>query len=210
MPRSIELLRRDSLRRSTRLRGKHARSLELKVCQDDLIPATSTEAELLQQLEPASKLLLACAREKDTGGSAGLRMLVGIYDGAEIYARELKPLSSPASVFPLRPEIPERVEILSTALEKIFAGLPGYSAVVIEDRSYLWRRMIGGDVSVELGKHSSLEVAYYQAYVLGTLHEASDFRFAPEEWGGYSEVILKAYAEEFLADIGAGEALRNK
>ncbi len=197
LPEELKTLLQTSRERGNELPKKFLRAWEARSCTDDLKPATDGETQYLKTLSRNGTLVFACTRTKLTGGSAGLRRLIGFYLSPEVRVIEYKPLVTPAPLYGQMISYSERNSQYSLALKYFLRDLPEYFAVKIGNHLHQRRPLIAGNVAVELKDGKKREIAYYQAFVLGQLHKGNASFLKELDWKNYSDALIGVFEHEF-------------
>ncbi len=212
-PHFIKNLEGESQKKKNDLSKKYRKLIESKSCSGDFLPVSDEEKKLLTDYllkQEKQELKLACARIKETGGSAGLKRFVLFYDlkvGKETTQRaiELKPLGIPAPLAPKVMTLPERQALYNKSVD-LFLGREfrkTFFSLTFDGQAYFRRPLWAGNVGVSLDEMSSDDIrdtSIYQAQVLGQYHAQSgkNFNFSPADW----ESIATKIEEKWRSEMG--------
>ena len=197
IPSDLIEMKAASERNGNDLSSKFQKSWDSRSCLPDLVPATENEIRFLKSQNGNGTLVFACSRTKTTGGSAGLKRIIGFYLAPELQVIEYKPLVTPAPFYAGNLTQAERARYFADAVEYFFVGLPGNFSITYNSKLYLRRKLIAGNVPVELKDGKKKEIAYYEAYTLGRLHRGATSFFSLMDWKNYSDALISVFEQEF-------------
>lgn len=197
LPPELARLRDQSLAQGRSLSNKYQKSWDSRSCREDLVSASEEDTAFLRQYSSGGTLVFACTRTKDTGGSAGLRRIIGFFLSPDLEVREFKPLKTPAPLYDQTLSISGRSAIFRDALRIFFRDIPDVSLQLTSRGPYQKRLLIAGNVSVEIKNGLSREIAYHEAFTLGKLHRENSRKLTAIDWTGLSDQVIKTFEREF-------------
>lgn len=207
LPAYLEKLRKDSSKDGMKMTKKYKKLLETSVCEDDFAPVSDSERKLLDAFmkRERKKALLFCSRTKDSGGSAGSKRFVVIFEGLkgpEVF--ELKPLLNPAPLYKKNLSLMEREQLYLTAVSVFFQEhfKAYYYPVILDDKLYQRRPVWKGNAEIKEDEMSSgdlKQVMLYEARVLGLYHRITNngrVSHSAQEWEKKAQMIEKQWRAE--------------
>lgn len=201
-------LKEKSLKHNQELSKKLKAMVLSKKCQKDYKNLEAHEVQKIEALMKREKrsTLIACSRDKDYGGSAGLRRYIVVSEKrGQIEAFELKPLVTPAPLYNKKISQKEREEYFKQAVRHFF-GLEysrHYYPVRLNEELYLKRPIWKGNQEVsekDMGSDDLSHIIIYEAYTLGLYHQKSNpspLTLTHAKWESLANLIESKWKKEF-------------
>jgi hypothetical protein len=208
VPEYLLRLKEKSLKERRELPKKMKTMMVNKNCQDDYKVLNAVEAQGIETLMKKEKrnILIACSRDKDHGGSAGLRRYIVVSEKeGEIAAFELKPLVTPAPLYNKKLTQKEREEYFKQAVRHFFGSeySAHYYPVSLIENLFLRRPIWKGNQEIsekDMGSSDLSQIILYEAYTLGIYHRKSNqsqLNYSSEKWEALGREIESKWKKEF-------------